>query len=98
MRSLLMVALGFLLSACAQDNVVVEPVAFQPVPKGLMQTVRAPSCELDGKASDYSTAEIKASLDCWGSAFQAAKARHDGLIRAVAKRESATAKAVAAKN
>lgn len=98
MRSALMAALAFLASACATDNVVVEPVAFQKVPRTLMQPVRRPSCELDGKASDYSTEEIKASLDCWTKAFDAAKARHASLSRAVAKREAAVDKAVKAKN
>lgn len=93
-----MAALAFPLSACATDNVVVEPVALQKVPKTLMQPVRQPSCELDGNASDYSTEEVKASLDCWTSAFEAAKARHDGLRRAVAKREAAIDKVIKAKN
>lgn len=99
MRSAPMVALAFLASACATDNVVVEPVAFQKVPKTLMQPVRQPSCELDGRASDYSTEEIKASLDCWTKAFDAAKARHDGLRQSIAKREAAIdAAKAAAKN
>lgn len=93
-----MAALAFLVSACATDNVVVEPVAFQPVPKELMQPVKQPSCDLDLDAPDYSTAEIKASNLCWQAAYETAKGRHDGLRRAVARREAATAKAVAAKN
>lgn len=94
-----MAALAFQFTACVKDQVVVDPVAFSKVPAALKKPLPKPSCELDGKAADYSTEEIKASLDCWSKAFAAAKARHDGLRQSVAKRESAIdAAKAAAKN
>lgn len=78
---------------------MVDPVAFSKVPASLKKPLPKPACELDGMASDYSTEEVKASLDCWSKAFDAAKARHDGLRKSVSKREAAidAAKAAAKK-
>lgn len=93
----LLVALAFLLSACVKDNVVVEPVSVQKVPRALMQPIKPPSCDLDDKAKDYSTDEVGSSLNCWKAAFEAAQEKHAGLSKAVARREAAIEKAVKAK-
>lgn len=92
----LLVALGFLQSACAKEQVVVDPVAFSKVPADLKKPLREPNCDLDARAPDYGTEEIGASFKCWRQAYRTAASQYDGLRRAVLKREAAIDAAKAA--
>lgn len=83
------------LIACANNNVVVQPVALRPVSAELMRPPPQPRCELPQRA-DYSVDEVVAYAACWRAAYQSIAKRHDGLRRAVAARQSAAAKAVKA--
>lgn len=94
-----MIGAAFLLTAsltgCASNNVVVEPVALPPVDKALMRTPSVPRCSLP-KRDDYDAREVLAYAKCYEAAYHAITGRLIGLQRAVAVREAATAKAVAA--
>lgn len=84
------------LAGCASDNVVVQPVALPPVAPELMRAPGMPRCALG--TGDVYPAEIVAYAKCWQAAYHAAAGRLTGLQSAVAVREKATAKAVAAKS
>lgn len=71
------------------------PVSLKPVPAKLMAAPGIPRCTLDNKP-DYSAAEVVAYAECWKAAYHALAARHIGLQRAIAVRERAAARAVAA--
>ena len=61
-----------------------------------MRAPGIPRCALP-KRDDYAPSEVVAYADCWRAAYHALAARHIGLQKAVAVRESAAARAVAAK-
>lgn len=82
-----------LLTACAGNNVVVEPVALKPVPAALMRSPGVPRCMLPARDS-YDAREIIAYADCWTEAYHSLAVRTTGLQRAVAIREAAAQKAV----
>lgn len=66
-----------------------------PVAEQLMAPVAKPACTLpDQKA--YSGPEIKASIDCWRSAWALAAGKHKALAEAVKLREVKVAEAVKA--
>lgn len=83
------------LTACANSVPVAVPVAIKPVSAKLMAAPGIPRCTLDNKP-DYSAAEVVAYAECWKAAYHALAARHVGLQRAIAVRERAAARAVAA--
>ena len=89
------IALSSLLSACANDHVVVEPVGLAPVARDLMRAPGVPKCDLPDRAS-YRPGEITAYALCWKSAYHALAARHIGLQMAVGVRERVTSRAVKA--
>ena len=82
-------------SGCANDNVVVTPVAIAPVSRALLELPEPPRCVLPARAG-YQTAEVMAYATCWQTAYDGLFHRHKGLIKAVIVRQTATAKAVAA--
>lgn len=90
-----MAALPFLLAACSSDRVVTEPLTLPPVADELMKTPVLPRCDLVARAS-YPPGEIKAYAECWRTAYYAIAARHAGLQSAIAVRQRAAAKAIAA--
>jgi len=91
----LVASAGFLLAACAGNNVVVEPVALKPVDARLMKAPGIPRCDLPNRA-DYAPAEVIVYAKCWEAAYHSIAARHIGLQRAVRAREQIAAKAVKA--
>ena len=90
--SLLLMVMG-----CAKEVVVVEPLALPKVASALMVAPGLPRCELPARP-DYDPREVLAYARCWESAYHAAAGRLTGLQSAVAVREKAIAKAVAAKS
>lgn len=95
-RLLWMCAVPFLLIACASDRVVVKPIAPPKVAPELLRPVAKPICELTPGASEYSPAEIAATIDCWRSAWAVAAGKHERLAKAVRVREAKVAEAVKA--
>ena len=89
----LTVALSSLLSACANDNVVVQAVSLEPIRPALMVAPRTPSCDLPDQES-YSAPQVNASRLCWAAAYRNVEAKLTGLQRAVVARERAVAKIV----
>lgn len=92
-----------LLSACASDQVVTEPLAFPDVKKELMSAKR-PVCPVPAIRTNaatgrvgYDGGELKAWGECNDAAVNAVYARLTGLQRAVRVRQQAAAKAIAAK-
>lgn len=91
--SLLLLAVA----GCAKAVVVVEPLALPKVASALMVAPGLPRCALPARP-DYDPREVLAYAHCWQSAYHAAAGRLTGLQSAVAVREKAIAKAVAAKS
>lgn len=83
------------LTACAGNNVVVEPVNLAPVDARLMRMPGIPRCDLPQRA-DYAPSEVIVYAKCWEAAYHSIAARHIGLQRAVRAREQIAAKAVKA--
>lgn len=90
-----MASAALTLTACASNNVVVEPIKLRPVDARLMKSPGIPRCILPERA-DYAPAEIIVYAKCWEAAYHAIAARHIGLQRAVRAREQIAAKAVKA--
>lgn len=90
--SLLLMVMG-----CAKEVVVVEPLALPKVASALMVAPGLPRCALPARP-DYDPREVLAYAHCWQSAYHAAAGRLTGLQSAVAVRERAITKAVAAKS
>jgi len=86
---------AFLVTACAGNNVVVQPVALKPVDARLMKSPGIPRCNLPDRA-DYDPREVIVYAKCWEAAYHSIAARHIGLQRAVRTREQIAAKAVKA--
>ena len=85
-----MLALSLTLSACASDNVVVQPVGLAPIAPGLMAPMKPPACDLPDRPG-YTGFELARRGDCWSAAYGAAVGRLHGLQRAVKAREKALA-------
>lgn len=83
-------ALSLAVSACASDNVVVQPVGLKPIASGLMAGMKAPACDLPEREG-YTGFELARRGDCWAAAYGAAAGRLQGLQRAVKAREKALA-------
>lgn len=94
--SLTIPAALFLLTACSEDRVVVQPLAPPPVAKSLLAPVKAPACSLTPGAQAYHPQEITAALECWRAAWKVAADKHAKLASAVSVREAKTAEALKA--
>lgn len=90
LRLLPILALSLVVSACASDNVVVQPVSLKPIAPGLMSGMKAPACDLPER-DGYTGFELARRGDCWAAAYGAAAGRLAGLQKAVKAREKALA-------
>lgn len=86
---------AFLLSACAQNNVVTEVAVLPNVPTKLMAAPGIPRCVLPDR-QEYDAIEVLAYAKCYEAAYHALSRRLIGLQRAVSVREASAAKAVKA--
>lgn len=84
---------GLMLSGCAND-VVVDPVAFNPIAARLKEMPSVPLCDPLPAKRKAPPEEVLAYGKCWRSAYDALFTKHKGLVNAVIVRERAAAKAV----
>ncbi|CAA2142731.1 hypothetical protein [Hyphomicrobium sp. ghe19] len=97
-----MIVAVYLLTACASNNVVVQPVAFKDVKPELMEKPALTACPKPVKRPSpsgelrYAVGEWQAYGDCKAAQVDDLYARLTGLQRAVGVRQLAAKKAVAA--
>ena len=86
-----------IVSGCAKDLVVFEPVALPKVNTALMRDPGVSTCVLP-KRDLYHPSEVGAYMDCISTERENVRKRLLGLQRAVRTREAATDKALKAKS